>query len=89
MEIPYRRRVLAGDLFSSEDRHGTWKTILTRSLPREDVFAGKLLAVCTLVLALMLILAVMSLIAGIALRRTARAREPERSPLRRRGGCSR
>ncbi len=65
--FPIVAGVLAGDLFSSEDRHGTWKTILTRSCTREDVFAGKLLAVGTLVLGLMLILAVMSLIAGIAL----------------------
>ena len=29
--FPIIAGVLAGDLFSSEDRHGTWKTILTRS----------------------------------------------------------
>ena len=43
--FPIIAGALAGDLFSSEDRHGTWKTILTRSCTREDVFAGKLLAV--------------------------------------------
>jgi ABC-2 type transport system permease protein len=65
--FPIIAGVLAGDLFSSEDRHGTWKTILTRSCTREDVFAGKLLAAATLVLGLMLVLAVSSLIAGIVL----------------------
>jgi ABC-2 type transport system permease protein len=65
--FPIIAGVLAGDLFSSEDRHGTWKTILTRSCTREDVFAGKLLAVGTLVIALTLILAASSLIAGVAL----------------------
>jgi ABC-2 type transport system permease protein len=45
--LPIIAGVLAGDLFSSEDRHGTWKTILTRSCTREDVFAGKLLAAGT------------------------------------------
>jgi ABC-2 type transport system permease protein len=65
--FPIIAGVLAGDLFSSEDRHGTWKTILTRSCTREDVFAGKLLAVAALVVGLMLVLAASSLIAGIVL----------------------
>jgi ABC-2 type transport system permease protein len=65
--FPIVAGVLAGDLFSSEDRHGTWKTILTRSCTREDVFAGKLLAAGTFAVGLMVILAAMSLIAGVAL----------------------
>lgn len=65
--FPIIAGVLAGDLFSSEDRHGTWKTILTRSCTREDVFAGKLLAVAASVVGLMLVLAASSLIAGIVL----------------------
>ncbi len=65
--FPIIAGVLAGDLFSSEDRHGTWKTILTRSCTREDVFAGKLLAAGTCAVGLMLVLAASSLIAGIVL----------------------
>jgi ABC-2 type transport system permease protein len=65
--FPIVAGVLAGDLFSSEDRHGTWKTILTRSSTREDVFAGKLLAAGTFVVALTLVLAASSLIAGAVL----------------------
>jgi ABC-2 type transport system permease protein len=65
--FPIIAGVLAGDLFSSEDRHGTWKTILTRSCTREDVFTGKLLAAGTFAVGLMLILATMSLIAGVAI----------------------
>jgi ABC-2 type transport system permease protein len=65
--FPIVAGVLAGDLFSSEDRHGTWKTILTRSCTREDVFAGKLLAAGTFAVGLMLVLAAMSLIAGVVL----------------------
>lgn len=42
--LPFAAGVLAGDVFSSEDRHGTWKTILTRSCTRADVFAGKVAA---------------------------------------------
>jgi len=65
--FPIIAGVLAGDLFSSEDRHGTWKTILTRSCTREDIFSGKLLAVGTLAIALSALLAIATLVAGIAL----------------------
>src|SRR5579875_698919 len=58
---------LAGDLFASEDRYGTWKTILTRSCSREDVFVGKVLAVGTVITAMTALLAAASLIAGAAL----------------------
>jgi ABC-2 type transport system permease protein len=57
---------LAGDLFASEDRYGTWKTILTRSCSREDVFVGKILAVGTVIVAMAALLAVSSLVAGAA-----------------------
>jgi ABC-2 type transport system permease protein len=65
--IPIIAGVLAGDLFASEDRYGTWKTILTRSCSREDLFAGKLLAVGTLTVGLSLTLALSSLLAGLAI----------------------
>ncbi|MBV9805272.1 MAG: ABC transporter permease [Solirubrobacterales bacterium] len=65
--FPIVAGVLAGDLFSSEDRHGTWKTILTRSCTREDVFAAKLLAAGTFAVGLIALLAAMSLIAGFVL----------------------
>src|ERR1700759_1686262 len=42
--LPLMAGVLAGDLFGSEDRHSTWKTVLTRSCTRRHLFAGKLLA---------------------------------------------
>ena len=44
--------VVAGDIFSSEDHFGTWKTILTRSRGRGELFAGKFLAALTFALAL-------------------------------------
>jgi ABC-2 type transport system permease protein len=65
--FPIIAGVLAGDLFSSEDRYGTWKTILTRSSTREDVFAGKVLAVSTLVIGIGLLVAISSLLAGATL----------------------
>jgi ABC-2 type transport system permease protein len=42
--VPVIAGLLGGDLFASEDRHGTWKTILTRSCRRADLYVAKLLA---------------------------------------------
>ncbi len=63
--FPLIAGLLGGDLFASEDRHGTWKTILTRSCPRSDLYAGKLLAAAALAVALTLTLAVSSVLAGV------------------------
>lgn len=65
--FPIIAGVLAGDLFASEDRRGTWKTILTRSRSRGEVFAGKALAAMTFATALGVLLAASSLIAGLIL----------------------
>ena len=64
--FPVVAGVLAGDLFASEDRYGTWKTVLTRSRTRRDVFAGKVLAAGAAAVALALVAAVSSLVAGLA-----------------------
>jgi ABC-2 type transport system permease protein len=58
---------VAGDLFSSEDRYGTWKLVLTRSCTRGDLFVGKLLAAATFSVALVLLTALSSIAAGLIL----------------------
>lgn len=63
--LPVIAGLVGGDLFASEDRHGTWKTILTRSCTRDDVFVAKLLAAATLSVALTLLLALASIVAGV------------------------
>jgi ABC-2 type transport system permease protein len=64
--FPVLTGVVGGDLFSAEDRYGTWATVLTRSLSRAEVFAGKTVtAVAFSVLAIAL-LAVSSIVAGVA-----------------------
>ena len=42
--FPLIAALVAGDIFASEDHNGTLKTVLTRSLERWQVFAGKTLA---------------------------------------------
>lgn len=63
--FPLIAGIVAGDLFSSEDRHGTWKTVLTRSRSRGQLFAGKLLAAATFSVALTTLAGLSSLVAGL------------------------
>src|SRR5262245_409784 len=41
--LPVLASLVGGDVFSSEDRYGTWTTVLTRSRSRSELFAGKAL----------------------------------------------
>ena len=63
--FPVLAGVLAGDIFSAEDRYGTWKTVLTRSCRRQELFLGKVLAAATFAVGLIVLLAVSSLVAGL------------------------
>ena len=63
--LPVGTAVVAGDIFSAEDHFGTWKTILTRSRSRGELFAGKFLAAVTFAVGAMLLLTVTNLTAGV------------------------
>ena len=65
--LPLVAGILAGDVFSSEDRHDTWKTVLTRSVTRADVFLGKTLATFLYAGLLVVVLALSSLLSGVLL----------------------
>jgi ABC-2 type transport system permease protein len=65
--FPVLAGVLAGDIFSADDRYGTWKTVLTRSCSRRELFAGKVLAAAMFSLAMLALVAVSSLLAGLLL----------------------
>lgn len=65
--FPLVAGIVAGDMFSAEDRYGTWKLVLTRICTRGDVFVGKLLAAGTFSVALVLLTALSSLAAGVLL----------------------
>jgi ABC-2 type transport system permease protein len=64
--FPLIAGIVAGDIFSAEDRHGTWKTVLTRSATRRDVFVGKVVAAAGFSLALSLVTMLASVAAGVA-----------------------
>ena len=65
--VPVLAGLFAGDIFAGEDRHGTWKMILTRSSSRTHIFAGKAIAAAVCVWAGFLVIGVVSILAGIGI----------------------
>jgi len=63
--FPIIAGIVGGDMFSSEDRLGTWKTLLTRSCTREEIFLGKALTAFIYTLAVVLVLGTASIVAGV------------------------
>jgi ABC-2 type transport system permease protein len=63
--FPALASVVGGDLFSAEDRYGTWKTVLTRSRSRSEIFAGKVLTALGFASLALAALAVSSIAAGV------------------------
>jgi ABC-2 type transport system permease protein len=62
--LPVLTSVVGGDLFSAEDRYGTWTTLLTRSKSRSVIFAGKALTALGFSLLAVDLLALSSIAAG-------------------------
>ena len=62
--FPLITALVAGDIVASEDHNGTLKTILTRSLGRGQIFAGKTLAAGTYAIAAILLNGIVAIIAG-------------------------
>jgi ABC-2 type transport system permease protein len=63
--FPLITALVAGDIVASEDRNATLKMILTRSVERHQVFAGKALAAVTYAVLAIVIAGVVALGAGI------------------------
>ncbi len=62
--FPLITALVAGDIFASEDHNGTLKTVLTRSLERWQIFAGKALATATYAVAAILLNGTVAVVAG-------------------------
>lgn len=62
--FPLITSLVAGDIVSSEDNHGTLKTILTRSTERWQIFVAKLLAALTYVFAALVVFVSVGLVLG-------------------------
>jgi ABC-2 type transport system permease protein len=65
--FPLVTSIVAGDVFATEDGHGTWQSLLTRSRSRSEVFTGKVLAAVLTSVGLLVVAALSSLVAGVAL----------------------
>jgi ABC-2 type transport system permease protein len=63
--FPVLTGVVGGDLFSAEDRYGTWATVLTRSRSRAELFAGKVVTALGFSSLAVTVLAVSSVAAGL------------------------
>jgi ABC-2 type transport system permease protein len=62
--LPLLTAVVAGDIFASEDQHGTWKTVLTRSTGRATLFWAKALVAVVFALVALLLLAASTIAAS-------------------------
>lgn len=65
--FPLLTSLVAGDIFASEDQHGTWKTILTRSVSRGRIFWAKTLASVTFAVATLVLLAASVIVSSIVI----------------------
>jgi ABC-2 type transport system permease protein len=63
--LPLLTAIVAGDIFASEDNHGTWKTVLTRSASRAQLFWAKVLAASGFAVTVLLVLAASTIVSSI------------------------
>jgi ABC-2 type transport system permease protein len=62
--FPLITALVAGDIIAAEDHNGTLKTILTRSIDRGHIFAGKALAAATYAALALTLMGIVAVIAG-------------------------
>jgi ABC-2 type transport system permease protein len=63
--FPLITALVAGDIVAAEDRHGTLKTILTRSVERHQIFLAKALATASYAVLAIAIMGAVAVIAGV------------------------
>jgi ABC-2 type transport system permease protein len=63
--FPLITALVAGDIVAAEDRHGTLKTILTRSVERHQIFLAKALATASYAIVAIALMGVVAVGAGV------------------------
>jgi ABC-2 type transport system permease protein len=63
--LPLLTALVAGDIFASEDQHGTWKTVLTRSASRAQLFWGKTITALLFAIGALIVLATSTILTSI------------------------
>jgi ABC-2 type transport system permease protein len=62
--LPLLTTIVAGDIFASEDQLGTWKTVLTRSVSRRQLFWAKTLTALGFTTLLLLVLGTVTIVSS-------------------------
>lgn len=65
--LPLLTALVAGDIFASEDQHGTWKTVLTRSTSRSQLFWAKTVTALTFAVTVLVVLAASTIVSSVLL----------------------
>jgi ABC-2 type transport system permease protein len=65
--LPLLTALVAGDIFASEDQHGTWKTVLTRSASRAQLFWAKTITALTFAVAVLVLLAASTILSSVVI----------------------
>ena len=63
--LPLLTAIVAGDIFASEDHLGTWKTVLTRSASRAQLFWAKTITALGFAITAVLVLAASTILSSI------------------------
>lgn len=63
--FPVIAGIAGGDMFAGEDRLGTWKTLLTRSCGRSEIFTGKVVVAGAYAVVMVVLLGAASILAGV------------------------
>ncbi len=63
--LPLLTAIVAGDVFASEDQHGTWKTVLTRSTSRGRIFWAKTLTAGGFAVLVLVLLATSTIVSSL------------------------
>jgi ABC-2 type transport system permease protein len=63
--LPLLTALVAGDIFASEDQHGTWKTVLTRSASRAQLFWAKTITALTFAITVLVVLAASTIVSSV------------------------
>lgn len=63
--LPLLTALVAGDIFASEDQHGTWKTVLTRGTSRAQLFWAKTITALVFAVTMLVVLATSTIIASV------------------------
>jgi ABC-2 type transport system permease protein len=63
--LPLLTALVAGDIFASEDQHGTWKTVLTRSASRAQLFWAKTITALAFAICVLVVLAASTIASSV------------------------